>query len=94
MYVEGLSDTRTKVGEGRVSTRRGWVGEKVRFFPIPSTDGNHAIESNPRPPLLIFRHGNVVDDMPVGEILHGPTQMSAIDPEHRGALADGRGEKK
>jgi hypothetical protein len=31
-YIEPLSDARTKLGEGRVSARRGWVGEKRDFF--------------------------------------------------------------
>jgi hypothetical protein len=33
-YVEPLSDTRTPLGERRVSARRGWAGEKSDFFSI------------------------------------------------------------
>jgi hypothetical protein len=33
-YVEPLSDTRTPLGEQRVSARRGWAGEKSDFFSI------------------------------------------------------------
>jgi hypothetical protein len=33
-YVELLSDTRTPLGERRVSARRGWAGEKSDFFSI------------------------------------------------------------
>ena len=34
-YVEDLNDGRTKLGERRVSARRGWVDEKIDFFSIP-----------------------------------------------------------
>ena len=69
--------------------------EAEPFFTIlASTDGHHAVEGYPRPPLLIFRHDNVVDDMPIGEILHGPAEVGAINPEHRGALADSGRQKE
>jgi hypothetical protein len=33
-YGEPLNDARTKLGERRVSARRGWAGEKRDFFNI------------------------------------------------------------
>ena len=38
-YVEAFKRLRTKPGPGRVSARRGWVGEKVIVFSILPTNG-------------------------------------------------------
>ena len=40
LYVEPLSDARTKPGARCVSARRGWAGEKRDFFTI-LLDGTH-----------------------------------------------------
>jgi hypothetical protein len=33
-YVEDFDEPRTRLGERRVSARRGWAGEKSDFFSI------------------------------------------------------------
>ena len=44
-FVDPLSDARTKFGEGRVSARRGWVGEKKAIFTILLwTDANPILD--------------------------------------------------
>jgi hypothetical protein len=65
------------------------------FFTILAlADGHHAVKGNPRPPFLIVWHYDVVYDMPVGKVLHCPAEVSTIDTEHCGALANSGGKKK
>jgi hypothetical protein len=73
-YVEGLSEVRSK---------------PESFFTILGlTDGHHTVQCDPGPILLIIRHDDMVHDVAFGKILHRPTEVGSIDPEHRRALAD------
>ena len=58
------------------------------------TDRHHAVQRDPRPALLVLGNDDVIYDMAVGKILHGPTKVSSVDPEHRGTLADCGREKE
>ncbi|HXT66187.1 MAG TPA: hypothetical protein VN657_05300, partial [Nitrospiraceae bacterium] len=63
LYVEPLSDARTKHGKRRVSARRGWVGEKGDFFSIlaelthspPSSKVRAMLEKQPLTPVTKAR---------------------------------------
>src|SRR6185295_20119302 len=78
-YVELVSDARTKL---------------EAFFTIPLADCHHAVQRDLRPVLLVVRHYDMVHDVTVGKIFHRPAEMGSIDPEHRRALTNCRGEEE
>jgi hypothetical protein len=38
--------------------------------------------------LSLGINGDLIDDMPLGEVLQRPDQVRQVDPVHRGAVAD------
>jgi len=86
--VGPVSDARMKPGERCVLAHRGWAGGIKALFTIPLTHCHHAVKRDLRPMLLVVRNDNMVHDVTIGKVFHGPAEMGSIDPEHRGALAD------
>jgi GT2 family glycosyltransferase len=68
----------------------GWTSGVWTEALRPSGDVEHALEGDLGPLGDGVVHGDLVDDVPLHQVLEHPAEVGSVDPEHGGAGADQR----